>query len=408
MFFASDQLSFNQRRDLLAKAVSSHCGEYCFLMDAYDSFLIYQEWEETGMQTFKIGYKIGKDFSVKLNGESEAVIGLTTYNPVTYAEFSEDYTTFSTEVTEDAQYVYKIAKIFHCDNYPDKQFSLNETEADAACHYASQSHIPLDIEHQPTVFDGVLGHLVTAWRVGKEMFGRIAFNKDIYKALGGKPLKLSCEWDQFSKTLRKLSLVLTPRIPDAVCMAAFSQRDPARVPPVTPEGNSPMNEEEKKSLFAQFREWLGGKPTEPVIETVAPAPAPVAPLAPVVDFAATVEAEVNKRMQEADRQAEQVAFTAANETAIDLLIAQFKVLPADKQKELDERATNPALYDRYAQLMPKLAKFASTVSPSLPAVPHGMVDAATVFASAHENPEKAEQLTAIASELEASGRYETM
>ncbi len=162
--FQTQNLSHNQRRDLLQKAVYASCGDYCYVMDVYDGFLVYQEWQESGMDMYQCDYKIKKDYTVAL-GTPQKVIGVTSFEPINYSNFD------TYEVSEDGEWVVRTGKIFECGEFPDKMFSLSEAEADEAIALFRPAQ--LDVEHMDTVFDGKLGSLVAVWRQGKELIGRV-------------------------------------------------------------------------------------------------------------------------------------------------------------------------------------------------------------------------------------------
>src|SRR5687767_12844735 len=64
-------------------------------------------------------------------------------------------------------YVRMQGKIFEVGDYPHKQFSLSEAEADKAI--AQFAPVPADLEHMPTILDGKLGVLRRIWRDGKSI-----------------------------------------------------------------------------------------------------------------------------------------------------------------------------------------------------------------------------------------------
>jgi len=113
-------------------------------------------------------------------------------------------------------------KIFEIGDYPDKNFSLDLAEAQAAI--AAFTPAPLDIEHVPSVLDGKLGTLQSLALDAdqKSLFGDVAIPAWLDRVLDGTPVKLSALWNRLTKRLEKVALVLNPRIPDAVLMSAFT------------------------------------------------------------------------------------------------------------------------------------------------------------------------------------------
>ena len=123
------------------------------------------------------------------------------------------------DVNQD--YVVRWGKIFEVGEYPDKNFSLNLAEMQAAV--AAFKPFPLDLEHIPTVLDGQIGHL-SAVRVGddgRSLMGGVALPAWLDRAIEGKR-KVSAAWERATKQLKGLSLVIKPRISDAALMSAFS------------------------------------------------------------------------------------------------------------------------------------------------------------------------------------------
>jgi hypothetical protein len=139
-------------------------------------------------------------------------------------------TTFSLnpEVTEQGDMVLRTGKSFEIGNWPDKAFSLNEEEADdAIAHFEKAS---LNIEHAPSILDGLLGNVSRVWREGKEIMAEWSIPKSLHELLKGQPIKVSTEWETNTagkKRLTGCALVTQPRIRDAVMMTAFSMSEDA-------------------------------------------------------------------------------------------------------------------------------------------------------------------------------------
>lgn len=121
----------------------------------------------------------------------------------------------------DPEVVIRSGKIFELGEYPDRAFSLDEEEADAAI--ADFSPVPVDSEHRPSLFDGKLGELRRVWRQGRDLYGEHARPAWLDGLLAGEPCPVSCTWDRQSKRLTKLALTIAPRVTDAAMMSAYAE-----------------------------------------------------------------------------------------------------------------------------------------------------------------------------------------
>lgn len=123
---------------------------------------------------------------------------------------------------EVGEFVLRSGKVFECGEYADKKFSLTEAEADdAIAHFT-----PTDVchEHGYSIFDGLLGKVNKIWRQGLDVMAEWQFPKELHNLFGGKPMKVSAEWDTFAigKRLTGCALVMEPRVRDAAMMTAFA------------------------------------------------------------------------------------------------------------------------------------------------------------------------------------------
>lgn len=108
----------------------------------------------------------------------------------------------------------KDAKLFEAGDYGDKG---NWTEADLDTIVTNHTAaVNMEIEHGKTPFSGFLGSCATIWRKGKELFGSLDIPDDVL-ALTEKTgaNKLSVALDKNTKTLKEVSYVRNPHIPDA-------------------------------------------------------------------------------------------------------------------------------------------------------------------------------------------------
>lgn len=230
-------LSHNQIRDALALAINSGRApeNRVWVRDVFSDYVVY---EDSGPDAalVKRTYAILDD-KVTL-GEPETVQEVRSYVPV---KFTADMAAGE----EIAGFVTWSGKIFEVGDYPDKQFSLSEGEADAIT-IAGFEPVQFDLEHQSTVLDGKLGGLEKVWRVGKSLFGLTRVPKAVDALIGSDPRRVSLEFDPATKRIRKIALVKNPRIADAELVAAFSAK---------PRSGPAMNPITKaiKSLFGTLQ-----------------------------------------------------------------------------------------------------------------------------------------------------------
>ena len=121
--------------------------------------------------------------------------------------------------------VTRTAKYFECDKeFTDmngRKLTITEAEADAAA--ASFAGGDFNLEHKATVLDGHLGRVSRLWRDGKDIMAECHVPRWLHDVTGGKPLKISSEWDGETRRPLGAGLVLNPAVKDAVMMAAFSE-----------------------------------------------------------------------------------------------------------------------------------------------------------------------------------------
>lgn len=123
----------------------------------------------------------------------------------------------------DGEYVVRPGKFFECGQYPDKEFSLTESEADAGL--VGFEPCKLTSQHAPSWFDRFgLGKILNLYRQGKEIMGDFSIWRPLHEKAKelGEPLTISAEWDRKTKRPIGGSIVLAPRVADAAIMAAFS------------------------------------------------------------------------------------------------------------------------------------------------------------------------------------------
>ena len=135
-----------------------------------------------------------------------------------------------------ADFVVRQGTFFQVGDYPDKQFSLTEAEADAAI--ARFAPVPLNIEHIPTIFDGKLGMVRRLWRDGKNLLAEYAIPRWLHDVTRGEAIKISSEWSRTTKSPQGGAFVLHPRVADAVMLAAFHQTAHTSITAETPAMNA--------------------------------------------------------------------------------------------------------------------------------------------------------------------------
>jgi len=128
-------------------------------------------------------------------------------------------------------FVVRRGKIFEQGEYRDKAFSFDGNDLKNAVERFTPC--PVDLEHIPNVLSGKLGYVarIEPSADGRALMGEVHLPRWLDSLLQDGERKVSATWDRSTKTLRGLALVRTPRVSDAVLMAAFS---------ATPEGESEM------------------------------------------------------------------------------------------------------------------------------------------------------------------------
>jgi len=111
--------------------------------------------------------------------------------------------------------VVREAKLFECGVYRDREISFTEADLDAivAGFKSDGERVHVRVQHTRTPFDGMMGHVESVWRAGKDLMGRLVFPEVFWKfleAMGTK--KLSVGFDYRQRRLREVSIVDNPRI----------------------------------------------------------------------------------------------------------------------------------------------------------------------------------------------------
>jgi hypothetical protein len=165
----------------------------------------------------------------------------------------------------EGDFVLRRGKYFELGDYPDKEFSLNEAEADAALD--SFERMPINLEHTHTLFDGKLGWVQRLWREGRDLLAEYAIPAWLQVVTGGEPIRISSEWDRETKRPIGAALVLSPRIEDAVMMTGTEtgggDNESGRVGDETGtgivQGRDLKKEDRRVSLLSRFTAFLRGE-----------------------------------------------------------------------------------------------------------------------------------------------------
>ena len=108
----------------------------------------------------------------------------------------------------------KTAKLFEAGEYPDKGLTITLQDLDRIAERFRTC--PIKIEHIDSPFDGVLGKVMTIFRKGRELFGKIDFIKEAWDLIEKAQAKsLSVCIDPTEKTIKEVSIVKKPRVKDA-------------------------------------------------------------------------------------------------------------------------------------------------------------------------------------------------
>jgi hypothetical protein len=207
---------------ILSEAIrtSNPTASWSYVREIYpdDGMVVFSIEQADGqpMKRYFSSFDIDAKGDVTL-GTPEEVVVKEVYEIV--ATFScNDSIDFSKAIEEDGSMIVP-AILFECGVYPDKNnFSLSQDEADLIL--SDFSGIPIKIEHENTIFDGSIGNVKNAWRVGNTIFGTIEFPLALGQLLKGKAPKLSVGFNRDKKP-REVSLVENPRIENAGVLAEF-------------------------------------------------------------------------------------------------------------------------------------------------------------------------------------------
>jgi hypothetical protein len=241
--FAAADLNDSQVRDLLAAALAEAAegeGNRCVIQDvnrAQGTFT-YREYdpESYGYQDelYQATFEIGDDYTVTL-GEGQEVIQTSRYEPAPRDE--EDaagmsrtvhlaYFALGERATAEGAYVVRRGKVSETGSYPDKNIAFSSDDFDAAV--SDFAPVPMDSEHEASLFDGALGTLRRVWRQGKELWGEIAVPKELDALFtkNGIARRVSLTWDRATKRIIGCAWAKYPRVSDAAVFSSVRDNLP--------------------------------------------------------------------------------------------------------------------------------------------------------------------------------------
>lgn len=220
--FAGNEMSHDDTRRLLQAAIQPKTpqsdGRSPYVVDTYPSSFVYRN---TDGKLYRRSHAIGPDMKVTM-GDPQQVVQSSSYKPVGVAEF-----TVWEFARADKNTVTLKGKVFEVGTYPDKQFSIDETEMDNTI--AKFNGVALDFHHlrmpngkRMTEFLGKpLGTLgQKLFRKGKEVFGEVTVPKWLAD-LTGNAVGVSLDFAA-DKKIQGCALTIDPYFTDARVQAAFS------------------------------------------------------------------------------------------------------------------------------------------------------------------------------------------
>jgi hypothetical protein len=274
--------------------------------------------------------------------------------------------------TQRDDVVLREGKLFECGVFADKQFEMTPEEMWLAVDRFNNP-VPIGLEHIPNVLDGKLGEVreVRQSDDGQVLFGTVALPRWLDDLLAHGERRLSCEWDRATKTLRKLDIVLNPRVSDAALMASFAAAHPDDADAMfkkahhTPHGRHAI--QQIHDIVARFgavclpsnSPGAGGTTTpDPATADPAPAPPPAA-MADSALFTSLRERGVLQKIHDATVKggascAIQAGSAAMSEVPVESppLAISHPVIPPIRRKPMSLREKFLALFGRNPESAP--------------------------------------------------------
>src|SRR5579871_3058696 len=265
----------------------------------------------------------------------------------------------SAPVQTEGAFVIRQGLFFRCGEYPDREFHLTEEEADAAI--AAFTPVNNNVEHYPTLFDGRLGTVRRLWREGVDILAEYCIPRWFHEVTQGEPLRTSAEWNRTTKRVLGNAFVLHPRIADAAMMAAFHC--------LSPEARVRAGKETTMSLRERIQALFtrAGVPAE-VVESELKGEDFVPGLseadrAAFADLKARSEAQAQEiaAMREQSAQGSRQAQCALDSAAIDSLVNDFRLTPAEAERYRTLAQENPAAFAATLPILRERSQIAALV-----------------------------------------------
>ena len=325
--------------DALNKGRSGDWSKRRFIQQTHDDHVIYEDGD-TGTH-YRVGYSITGGVVALADDHAEVVKDEPQFKPVAPATFSMDGE--ATE-TADGQYVQRYGTVFELGDYPDKAFSLDESEADSSL--SAFTSAPNDLEHKDTILSHaekrdasgavieperrLLGHVMSLERVGKQLKGIVTIPKWLH-AIHPEPIGVSLTFDRNKRVIGN-ALTLNPRIGTAQVAAAFTAFN-AEAPDETPAPRIEARDQKTmtKTLLQQVAALFSKAaedetPVDPKDAKIAELEAELAKRPTVVDGASfSADAELPRVEREAESIAARfVASGKAKPAERAAMVARFK------------------------------------------------------------------------------------
>jgi len=114
--------------------------------------------------------------------------------------------------------VIRDAKLFEAAAFPERSIRFTEADLDAIVagfvdEAATGLVVPIRVQHGPSPWEGRFGRVISIWRSGKDLMGKIEWPKVVWEficVMGTKSLSVGFDWRQ--RRLREVSLVDKPRV----------------------------------------------------------------------------------------------------------------------------------------------------------------------------------------------------
>lgn len=108
--------------------------------------------------------------------------------------------------------VIREAKLFEAGKYPERNIEFTETDLDAVV-VGFKEPVPVRVEHGTSPWEGKMGRVVSIWRSGRDLMGKISWPTAVWDFLCAMGTKsLSVGFDYRSRRLVEVSVVNKPRV----------------------------------------------------------------------------------------------------------------------------------------------------------------------------------------------------